>query len=313
MAAKALLQLENTIKKLRRRWPKSSSKEVEGFFDQMERDIAALKARRPRGAKKSRFNLTGLVQQVLKIHDILFLNRHLTYHVVASSDLPLAAGSEEEALTVFGELLETAARRAAFGSKLEIHIQKIDTREGPAIQTRLAFEGKALSDLDRRRFIEEIYGGPQKETEMTGMSTAKNILRHVGGKFWMEFPRETCVGLILNWPAEGAAAGRPGGFATFKYDIWLTEYNRIRQRFGIPKADRLMTQIESCIRSLVRHPIDIVIAFPDRGMVTTIYESQEGAASSVAGRISGRLRKESFRIGKKNITPKFRYQLTDLT
>lgn len=312
MARKELLQLQHAIAALRRHWPKPLARQAEKLFDRIEKGLAALKQSKPRQPKT--FHWTGLVRQVLKIHDILFLNRHLAYHVVAPSDLPPAHGSEEEALTVLGELLNTTARRAGFGSKLEIHIQKAEAREGPAIQTRLVYEGKGLSDLDRQRFVEEIYGSPDQEAATSGMTTAKNILRHAGGQFWLEFPSETSVALTFHWPASGAAAAkRPSGFATFKYDIWLTEYRRIRQRFGIPKSNQLMTQIEEHIRSLVRHPIDIVIAFPGRGMITAIYESQEGAASSVAGRISGRLRKESFRIGKQSITPKFRYQLTDLT
>lgn len=314
MTQKGILQLEQAIEKLKKRWPKPPAKEIERLFTQIEANLSTLKTGQKGRAKKNSFDFVGLVQQVLKIHDILFLNRHLTYHVTSNSDLPQARGGEEEALTVLTELLDTTARQAAFGSRLDIHIQAETGREGAAIRTRLVYEGNPLSDLDRQHFIEEVYGAPEKETAASGVASAKNILRQVGGQFWLEFPKETCVALTFNWPAAGGAAvGRPSGFATYKYDIWVTEFNRIRQRFGIPKSNKLMTQIESYIRSLVRHPIDIVIAFPDRGMVTAIYGSQEGAASSVAGRISGRLHKESFRIGKKNITPKFRYQLTDLT
>lgn len=305
MAQKEVYQLERALSKLRRHLARPPSKEIEKLFSHIEKALTGLKARRLRSPKA--FSFVSLVQQVLKLHDILFLNRHLSYHVVAPSDLPPAAGNPEEAMTVLSELLETTARQAAFGSRLEIHLQRADG----AIQIHLAYEGKAMTDLDRRRFIEEIYGTVQKEGSLSGIATAKDILRHVGGQFWLAFPSETGVTLTFNWPAEGAAR-KASAFATYKYDIWLTDFRKIRQSFGIPKSGRLVAQVEKAVRSLVRHPMDIVIGFPNQGMVTTIYESQEGAGSSVAGRISSRLRTESFRVGTKKIKPKFRYQLSEL-
>ena len=78
------------------------------------------------------------------------------------------------------------------------------------------------------------------------------------------------------------------------------------------RATKLIILIENFVKSLVRYPIDMVVSFPEQGMISAIYESQEGVASSVATRISGRLKKEGFRLGKKSVTPHFRYQLTFL-
>lgn len=316
MSQKSLLQLEHSIDRLKSRWPKPLAKEAVRLFEQIGQSIVTLKKELgpSRNGTQPSFDFVPLVQRVLKVHDILFLNRRLSYHVVSTIDLPQAFGSEEEATVVLTELVATAVRHTGFGSRLEIKIQGAQLREGGAIQTKLAFEGKVFSDLDRRRLLEEIYGHAEGGMETSPMTFAKMVLRRSGGQFWLEFPKETTMALTLNWPAYPVFPKKEGThFGTCKYDIRLLGFGRIRQRFGIPKANRLVTQVEGLIRSLVRHPMDIVIAFPSQGMVTTIYESQEGSTASVATRISQRLKNESFRIGKRNILPKFRYQLAFLT
>lgn len=305
MTLKAVAQLEHSLSKLQKQWPSPLSKDVLKLFEKAEESLKTLKHRPKKSSSKNTFHFVSLIQQVLKTHDILFLNRRLSYHVVATADLAPAYGSEQEALTVLTELLSATAKHAGPGSKLEITVQNVSLREGPAIQTRLEFDGKTLSDLDRQKLLEELYG----DSDLY----AKTILRHAGGQFWLAFPSETRAALTFNWPAyERPKAKVPSGFGAYKYDIWLTDYAKIRQHFGIPKCEKLMKQIEEFTRSLVRHPVDIVISFPEQGMVTAIYESQEGGASSVATRISQQLKKESFRIGQKNVVPKFRYQLTFL-
>ncbi len=329
---KTVSKLGHTLAKLKKHWPKPLTKEVAHLFRDAEISLEALKKTArvsSKGSKGRNFDFVKLLQQVLKTHDILFLNRHLSYHVLARADLPLAYGSEEEALAVLSALLSASAKHSSFGSKLEIDVQSINLREGAAIQTRLSYEGEALSDLDRQRLLEAIYGLPEKgggalsgiaDSGIAGsdnvgsdIADAKNILRHAGGQFWLEFPKETQVALIFNWPTfekpKGAALPKYG---TYKYDIWVADFGKIRQSYGIDKAKKLVMQIENFARSLVRHPIDIVIAFPEKGMLTAIYESQEGSASSVATRLSQRLSKESFRIGRRSVIPKFRYQMTYL-
>lgn len=316
MTQKVVQHLENSIEKLKRHWSKPFSKEVSRLFDELHqllKSLKNLKAAKKTAVSKNAFHFVKVIQEVLKALDILFLNRRLSYHVVATTDLPLAYGSEKEALTVLTELLSTTARHTSPGSKLEIGIQNSHLREGVAIQTKLEFEGKRLTDLDRQRLLEELYANPKEETESEGMAYAKTILRHVGGGFWLEFPSETRVALTFHWPASARPrVPMPSSFGAYKYDIWLIDYGKIRKRFGIPKSEKLVRQIEEFTRSLVRHPTDIVVSFPAQGMVTAIYESQEGAASSVTARISQRLSKEPFKIGKKSIVPKFRYQLTFL-
>lgn len=327
MTLKTINKVKQLLEKLKKRWPKPMSKEILRLFEETKVSLHSVKkdiGPRAKSSAGKNFSFVKLVSQILKTHDILFLNRHLSYHVLAKADLPLAHGTEEEALAVFSDLLTASARYAGFGSKLEIRIQSVGLREGLVIQTRLCYEGEPLSDFDRQRLLEEIYGSPGKngagESEVASagiasasIADAKNILRRIGGQFWLEFPKETQVVLSFNWPTfekpKGMAVPK---YRTYKYDIWVTDYGRIRQSFGIEKAQKLMTQIEDFARSLVRHPIDIVIAFPEKGLLTTIYEAQEESASSVSTRLSQRLSKEPFRIGRKSVTPKFRYQMTFL-
>lgn len=309
--------MEGALGKLKKRWPKPLSKEASHLFEEIKLSLRELKKKKGVSAKspeKKNFDFIKLMSQLLKTHDILFLNRHLSYHVLAKADLPRAYGSEEEAMAVLSELLSVTARHSSFGSKLEISIQAANLREGPAVQTRFSYEGDPLSDLDRQKLLENLYGLPgEGGGETSGIADTRNILRHVGGQFWIEFPKETCVALTFNWPAfEKQKTSALPKYGTYKYDIWLTDYLKLRQRFGIPKTEKLMTQVESFAKSLVRDPIDIVVSFLDQGMMTVIYEAQEGSAQSVATRLSQRLAREPFRIGKSNLVPKFRYQLTFL-
>lgn len=317
MAQKSFLQLEHSLEKIQSRWPHPMPQEVSRLFEQAQKCLHDLKKRangQARCAKKNQFNFVDLIYQVLKTHDLLFLSRHLSYHVVTTTDLPLAYGSGEEALAVLTELLATTAKQAGFGSRLEIQVKGVQLREGPAVEVKFVYEGKVLSELDRQKILEQFYGKETgKKGDEGGIAYAKAALRRVGVGLWLEFPKETHIALTFNWPAfDISKAKLSTNFGTYKFDIWITDYNKIRQRFGIARARKLMTQIEAFVKMLVRYPVDMVIAFPAQGMITAIYDAQEGIASSVTTRISQRLKKEAFRLGRKNVTPHFRYRLSFL-
>lgn len=292
-------------------------KEVGRLFEQAKDYLAELKS--VNGSwletKKNFFDFAKLLNQVLKNLDLLFLGRQLAYHLVATADLPRAFGLPQEAMAVLSELVSKIAKQAGFGSQLEIHLQGVKLREGPAIQVRFHYgNGEKISEEERQKVVGEIYGLGKKDGAKSAIIAAKAILKKVGGQLWLEFPNEAAIAYVFNWPAFDTAQGpAASNYGTYRYDIWLTDFPKIRQRFGIVRSKKIVSQVADFARTLVRHPVDMVIGFPERGMITVIYESQEGAASTVAARLSHRLKSEAFRLGKKNVTPQYRYQLSYLT
>ena len=321
MGEKKLIKLEETLNHLQTKWPKPLPQEVEKLFHAAKKSIDGLKtnwakktgAKKAPNAPKNYFDFVASIHEVLKAHDLLFLSRQLTYHVVTMSDLPQAFGSREEALSILTELLTVGTKQAVFGSKLEIQIKQLPLKEGSFIETRFVYGGRPLTDLDRQQMLEAFYGISETKGDAAGLAVVKSSLRSLGGQLWIEFPKEDVVALTFYWPAfDTSKLGRQPNTGTYKYDITLTDYAKIRQRFGVERSKKLVRLLEQFIKSLIRYPVDMVISFPEQGTISAIYESQEGVASSVATRISQRLKKESFRLGSKSVTPSFRYQLTFL-
>ena len=310
MQIKTLDQLERSLKKLKSSWSKPIPKKVGVLFDDTRQLVQNLKNGFPKQegeTKQNYFNFVDLVHQVLKTHDLLFLSKQLTYHVVTTSDLPDAYGLSEDALAVLTELLTFYIKRAVFASSVAIHVRHIVPRDGAAIEVRFLCEDKKLSDQDRRKILEGFYSG-------NSLASSKTLLKRIGGQLWVEFPKEADIALAFHWPALSPAKGSQGvKNGTCKYDIFITDYAKIRQRFGVEKSKKLVEQIETFVKSMVRQPVDMVMAFPEEGLITAIYESQEGGASSVAARISQKLKKETFRLGRKTLNPHFRYQLDFLS
>lgn len=314
MSQKSFIQLEHSLNKLESSWPKPVSKDIQRVFTQAQKSLQELKkTRKSKTQKDSFFDFLETIRQILKTHDLLFLSRHLIYHVVTTADLPKVYGSGEEAAAVLTELLVASAKRARFNSKLEIQIKGVKLREGPAIQTRFMYEVGALDEAERQKILEQFFKGTEDGEEVNDLTFCRAALRKAGGQLWLEFPKSTHVSLTFHWPAYDTSGAKVAkDYGTYKYDISITDFAKIRQRFGVSRAKKLVNLVEGFVKNLVRHPIDMVISLPEQGMVTALYESQEGAASSVATRISHRLGKETFRLGTKNVSPHFRYQLSFL-
>ncbi|MDO8527290.1 MAG: hypothetical protein Q7T03_06365 [Deltaproteobacteria bacterium] len=317
MTQKSFSHLERTLEKLKAKWPKPVSKEVAHIFEEAHTTLKEIKrsvANRKPSSKKNEFDFVQIVNQLLKTHDLLFLSRQLTYHVVTTADLPKAFGSENEALSILTELFSITTKRSNFGSRLQIEIRTAQLRAGSGIEVKLICEVKSLSENDRQQLLEQFYGkNADKKAEASGIAYAKESLRKVGGQLWFQFTDETHIAMTFNWPAFDFSKVKPASpVAAYKLDICITDYIKIRQRFGIVRGKKLIGMVENFVKSMVRYPIDMVIAFPTQGMITAIYESQDGSASSVSNRISQRLKKEAFRVGQVNVTPKFRYQLSTL-
>ncbi|MDP2599136.1 MAG: hypothetical protein Q8P84_00170 [Deltaproteobacteria bacterium] len=321
MGENKFIKLEEALDRLQTKWPKPLPQEVEKIFhaakktiDGLKRDLAKkTKTKRAVSGGKNSFDFVASIHEVLKAHDLLFLSRQLTYHVVTMSDLPQAFGSKEEALSILTELLAISTKQALFGSKLEIQVKQLNLKEGAFVETRFVYGGKPLTDLDRQQMLETFYGAAETGGDSAGLAVVRSTLRSLGGQLWIEFPKEDVVALTFYWPAfDISKSGRAPNTGTYKYDITLVDYAKIRQRFGVERSKKLVGLLEQFVKSLVRYPVDMVISFSEKGIISAIYESQEGAASSVATRISQRLKKESFRLGSKRVTPSFRYQLTFL-
>lgn len=319
MKNQSFSKLDTSLKRLKKKWPKPFTQEIRSLFKEAQENLKILRketnglAKRPKGGNNF-FDFVSLIHPLIKNQDLVFLSRQLSYHIITTDDLPEAFGSGEEAVAVLTELLLAISKQASFGSQLEISLKGMKLREGPAIQVRFDYRGKNITEEQRQKVIEEIYGLTLGgKLQKKGIAYAKMLLRRVRGQFWLEFPKENQMAIAFYWPAfDTTIAKLPSVYGTYQCNILLTDYTKIRQRFGIVRARKLVAQIETLIRSLVRVPIDMVIAFPEKGMITTIYESQEGAAATVANRISNRLKKEAFRLGKKNVTPKFHYHLSYL-
>jgi hypothetical protein len=133
-----------------------------------------------------------------------------------------------------------------------------------------------------------------------------------GGQLFVEVPEPTQTVFRILMPTIEATNAAIGDHKIFKYDIAIKNIANVRKRFGIKKSESLVSQIEGFVRSLVRHPIDIVTAAHDKGTITAIYEIEKGAAQSVASRISARLGSEKFQIGKKAVDLNFSYNLSAL-
>ena len=312
MTKKAFTELSHSLKELYSIWPKPIPKKVGHLFEKAQKNLTELKkngiGHLSHSKKDKSFDFVDFINQLLKTHDFLFLSRKLSYHVVTTTDLPRAFGSQDEGMAVLTELLAFSAKHADFNSRLEIQIKSVQLRAGPAIEIKFIYQGKTLTELDHQKILEKFYG---KETG--GISLARMSLRKFGGQFWLEFPKQNHVALTFNWPAFDMAQDKAKrSYSTYQYDILITDYSKIRQRFGIVRARKMLGMVENFVKTLVRHPVDMVMAFPERGMVTAIYESQEGTASSVSTRISQKLKKETFRLGRKNVSPQFRYQLSFL-
>jgi len=162
--------------------------------------------------------------------------------------------------------------------------------------------------------LAEVFEGrPDKVSGVSLQDCRQTVIRQMG-QLWIDFakPHRPLYRLALP-SSERASPEEKSAYQTFKYDISISNYSDVRKRFGMRKSRSLLAQIEHSVRALVRYPIDMVMSLGERGMVTAIYETQRGAAQSVASRISQRLGSEHFKIGKKPVSIAFSYRLSPLS
>lgn len=262
------------------------------------------------------FDVMNQIQQVCATHDILFLQKQLHYHISASADLPKVYSNPEQILLVMSNLISNAIKYAPRGSDIEIKVREVSLRQGAGVEVTVINTSEEFTERDRYHIFEKFYKGKVAETGRPsglGLSICREIIQQAHGQLWVDIPSKGRVAFAFVLPcAEIKGPVKPTVHQTFKYDITVANYDEIRTKYGSEKSYNLLSQVEEYVRKLVRYPVDVVTAFEQSGIVSTIYETEEGTASSVAARISQRLGSEHFRIGKSEVNMTFQYRLSTL-
>ena len=260
------------------------------------------------------FDMLGQIQQVAATHDQLFLHKQLRYKVVASADMPKAFANPDQTFVVLSHLVSNAIKFAPRGSEIEIAAKEVNLRQGSGIEVSIVNDSPNFTEKDRYQIFEKFYkSSDSSNTQGMGLAVCRDIVQKAGGQLWVDIPSKGRVSFTFVLPcAEVATAVKPRGQQTYKYDITIANYKDIKDQLGGEKCVSLLHRIEESVRKLVRYPIDVVAAFETHGIISTIYETQEGNASSVATRISQKLGSEEFKIGKNPVSLTFKYHLSVL-
>lgn len=298
---------------LEARWPGKPSKEIKEAFAQLRKTLEGEPpSLRPAIVKTSpakSFNILGVVRRACAAHDFLFLSRQISYHIAASADLKEALGNESRIEAVLSELIAYVARRAPYAGRIDIELKETEERQGP--QVEVVFKAADEKTGSRGAYLDELFGG-RGEGGSSTIIACKEAVSKEGGQLTADLPEPKRPVFKITLKTLAAREVPVGDHEIFRYDIAIKNMAHVRKRFGIRKSQSLVAQVEEFVRSLVRHPIDIVTAMHDKGIITAIYETQKGAAQSVASRISSRLGTEKFKIGKMEVDLDFKYQLAAL-
>lgn len=313
---------ESVIDLIEKSWPQEVSPELAGALENLRSAVGNLSQETTVGGLKwpseaapgpERFDVLGVLRRVLSAMDMLFLSRQITYHVAASAELQKVFADIERVKFILAKILEHIVRRAQRLSRIEIGIKDYSFRGNPGMEIAFSSEDKCFGELDRQKFLADIFQG--KTDEMSGIALAecRSALLREQGQLWVDVSKSKRVvyHAVLPVSEKPKTAGDPAQ-QTFRYDISISNYADVRRRFGVRKSASLVGQIEQYVKSLVRYPVDMVMSIGEKGMITTIYETPQGSAQSVASRISERLGHETFHIGRKSVDISFSYHLSPL-
>lgn len=260
------------------------------------------------------FDPLDLLRRVLIAHDLLFLSRQVTYHIAADAHLPKAWGDVGQVHFVLSKLVEHMIRRSSRNARIAIFMKAASLRRNLGIEISFSCEDSYLSDAGREAFLSGLFEDRGDDVSGISLSDLRQTALRLNGHLWVDFSKSYRPVYHLILPTnEAALTGENLRHETFRYDIVISNYANLRKRFGIKKSLSLVAQIELYVRSLVRYPIDIVMALGKGGIITTIYESPDGSAQTVAGRISSRLGSEMFKIGKRDVDISFKYRLAPIS
>jgi hypothetical protein len=260
------------------------------------------------------FELLPILRHILMAHDILFLSHQVAYHIAADAGLPKIWADPEALRLALSRIIEYIVRRSPRGSRIFINMKEFSFRGGIGVELHLSCTDRHLQPSDASTFLMRLFDEKLDPASGVSLAECRELIAHQHGQFWADLPKHNQPSYHLVLPTSEATAHlHLQGHQLFKYDVTIVNFPLVRKRFGIRKSESLITQVESLIRSLVRYPMDMVMAIPEQGVITTIYEAQQGAPESVVSRISHRLGREEFRIGSRPILLSFRYQLMPLT
>lgn len=318
---------------IERSWPTSPSHEVSAAFVRLksalkrlkgvgeisaaggaERGLAGEAVEWPFKGGPTYFDPLDLIRRVIVTHDLLFLSRQVTYHIAQDADVPGVFAEKDQMQFVFSQLIEHLVKRSTQGARISVSLREFVLRGGQGIEIGFSTTDRHLSDTDRQSFVTELFGGKMDPVSNISLSNCRQIVARQQGRLWVDFPRPNRPLYHLVLPSsEQTVLTERASQQTFKYDITISNFSDVKRRFGFRKSISLVGQIEQYVKTLVRYPLDMVISLGDRGLVTAIYETERGAAQSVASRISQRLGSEKFRIGKRPVEVAFSYHLSPLT
>lgn len=262
------------------------------------------------------FELMQLVQQVSASHDLFFLQKQLKYHISASADLPKAYANVEKIMVVLTHLLSNAIRYSPDGRNISISLREVRLRQASGIECTITNECDSFNERDRFRVFEMCYLTSQSKKNgraSMGLALCREIIQQAHGQLWVDIPQKGKVSFIFVLPCiELHDVADQDLNHTFKYDIGIVNYDKLREVYGVEKCSHFICQVEDTVRQLIRHPIDVVTAFEHSGIVSVIYETQQDTANVVAARIAKRLGAARFKVGRDQLTVEFHYHLSTM-
>lgn len=268
----------------------------------------------PISERRVQFDTLELVRKVLTTSDMLFLSRQVAYHISTSGDIPKAWTDPERMRHILSRLLEHIVKRAPRRSYVSMELDTHSLRSGPGIELRLRSTDRHLEGVETSAFMATLYSSEPDGVSGISLAELREMILKSHGRMWVDLPKPTSPVYHVVIPTTDKTADVPRvDHQTFKYDIQITNYSSVRKRFGIRKSLSLVEQVERFVRSLVRYPMDMVMSAGEKGIVTTIYETEGGGAESISSRISHRLGREAFHIGRKPVELNFHYKLSALT
>lgn len=264
--------------------------------------------------KRHYFDILDKIQQVCSTHDQLFLQRQLRYRVIASSDLPKVYADPNQMFVVLSNIISNAIKHAPRNSEINVVAKEVRLRQGAGVEVQIVNENPDYTERDRYQAFEKFYSA--KESAKHGgvsLAVCREIVAKACGQLWVDTPSKGKVAFSFVLPCvEIKREQKPKGQQIFKYDITITNYKDIKDKMGREKSHSILAQVEECVRKLVRYPLDVVTTFEHSGVVSTIYETHEGHATSVATRISQKIGGEKFIVGNDVVPLTFKYHLSVL-
>lgn len=312
----------STLDFLEKAWPDEPSADVKNAFLLLKKSLSeeqpekkgqdeAASAPPPQSSK---VDILDLIRRILMTQDMLFLSRQITYHISASAEIPKVWVDEDRLVYSMAHLVEHLVKRADRDTEINISISEFKLRNGPGVRISFESSDHEMGDAHNKTLIDKFLDQSIDPRSGISLFDCRQAITNQHGQMWMELPKPCRPAYNIVLPAsESTASAPPPDQQTFKYDIAIINYANVRKRFGIKKSASLVAQIENYVRSLVRYPIDMVMSISEKGIISTIYETQKGAANSVASRISQRLGREEFRIGKRPVELMFKYRLSELS